>query len=92
MTQTPREAAEAMREAGWSVAVHNDYRLGERSMTFWLWTHPNGRSVKGEGQTDDEALAPAAGSKHQVLITSSSSLLPLPRPNNIEYDIYVYPR
>ena len=52
-----RETAEAMHEAGWSVAVHNDYRLNGRRMTFWLWTHPSGRWLKGEGQTDDEALA-----------------------------------
>lgn len=45
-----------MREAGWSVAVHNDYRLGGESFTFWLFTKGN-HFVKGEGQTDDDALA-----------------------------------
>jgi len=38
------------------VAVHNDYRLNGKAHTFWLFTHPNGRWVKGEGKTDNEAL------------------------------------
>lgn len=45
-----------LRAAGWSVAVHNDYRIGDRSYTFWLFTHPSGRWVKGEGATDEAAL------------------------------------
>lgn len=49
----------SMREAGWSVAVHNDYKLEGSSMTFWLFTHGNGRWVKGEGPTDVEALEQA---------------------------------
>lgn len=50
---------EALREAGWSVAVHNDYRLLDAPHTFWLFTHANGRWIKGEGRTDTEALAEA---------------------------------
>lgn len=53
------EALEALRAAGWSVAVHNDYRLNGEPHTFWLFTHPDGRWVKGEGRTDDEALTRA---------------------------------
>lgn len=45
-----------LRRAGWSVAVHNDYRLNGEAHTFWLMTHPNGRWIKGEGRTDAEAL------------------------------------
>ena len=45
-----------LRAAGWSVAVHNDYRIGDRSYTFWLFTHPSGCWVKGEGATDEAAL------------------------------------
>ena len=45
-----------LREAGWSVAVHNDYRLGGVAHTFWLFTHADGRWAKGEGATDFEAL------------------------------------
>lgn len=45
-----------LRGAGWRVAVHNDYRLGGREMTFWLMTHPAGIYLKGEGKTDLEAL------------------------------------
>ena len=47
---------EALRKAGWSVAVHNDYRLSGEHHAFWLWTHPDGRYVKGEGRSDVEAL------------------------------------
>lgn len=39
------------------VAVHNDYRLEEKFYTFWLFTHPSGRYVKGEGKTDHEAVS-----------------------------------
>ena len=45
-----------LRGAGWSVAVHNDYMLGGARYTFWLWTHPCGRFIKGEGTTDAEAI------------------------------------
>lgn len=45
-----------LRAEGWSVAVHNDYRVGNVRQTFWLLTHPSGRWVKGEGLTDEEAL------------------------------------
>jgi len=48
-----------LRRAGWSVAVHNDYRQGGAQMTFWLLTHPSGRWVKGEGLTDEHALEQA---------------------------------
>lgn len=44
-----------LRERGWSVAVHNDYRMMGESYTFWLFTK-DGRAVKGEGRTDGEAL------------------------------------
>lgn len=61
----PTQATAAMtlqrlRASGWTVAVHNDYRLNGKPYTFWLLTHSNGRWIKGEGQTDDEALAEAA--------------------------------
>jgi hypothetical protein len=45
-----------MRAADWMVGVHNDYRLTGQRMTFWLFTHPDGRWVKGEGKSDAEAL------------------------------------
>ena len=44
-----------IRRRGWAVAVHNDYRLGGSSMTFWLFTRGS-ECVKGEGATDEEAL------------------------------------
>lgn len=46
----------SLRLRGWRVAVHNDYQLGGKFHTFWLLTHPNGRWIKGEGTSDDEAL------------------------------------
>jgi hypothetical protein len=50
-----------LRTAGWSVAVHNDYKLNGVAMTFWLFTHPNGRWCKGEGKTDSEAIEEVLG-------------------------------
>lgn len=54
---TGAEVVAKLRGAGWSVAVHNDYRLNGEAYTFWLWTREDGRFVKGEGRSDDEALA-----------------------------------
>jgi hypothetical protein len=45
-----------LRSLGWSVAVHNDYKINGLPMTFWLLTHPSGRWVKGEAASDEEAL------------------------------------
>jgi hypothetical protein len=54
----PFEATlERLRRGGWRVAIHNDYRLADRDMTFWLFTHPvTGRFIKGEAATDLGAL------------------------------------
>jgi hypothetical protein len=49
-------ALRALRSDGWIVAVHNDYRLNGEAHTFWLFTHPSGRWLKGEGRTDGIAL------------------------------------
>lgn len=51
-----RPTTDDLRRLGWAVAVHNDYRLNGEHHTFWLWTK-DGRAVKGEGRTDEEALA-----------------------------------
>lgn len=45
-----------LRNVGWTVAVHNDYKQDGRLMTFWLLTHASGRYVKGEGESDFDAL------------------------------------
>ena len=47
-----------MRDAGWSVAVHNDYKLHGKAFTFWLFTR-GVLFVKGEGRTDDDAIKEA---------------------------------
>lgn len=44
-----------LRAAGWTVAVHNDYRLNGEPHTFWLMTRGD-ECRKGEGKTDAEAL------------------------------------
>lgn len=44
-----------LRAQGWTVAVHNDYRLDGKGYTFWLVTK-DGRALKGEGPTDADAL------------------------------------
>jgi hypothetical protein len=44
-----------MRADGWSVAVHNDYRLNGRPHTFWLLTR-GFECVKGEAENDAAAL------------------------------------
>jgi hypothetical protein len=50
-----------LRRAGWTVAVHNDFRLGGKPHTFWLFTHEATRKyAKGEGTSDQEALEEAA--------------------------------
>lgn len=50
-----------LRDAGWRVAIHNDYEIEQsgysgRLMTRWLFTHPNGEYVTGEASTDLGAL------------------------------------
>jgi hypothetical protein len=47
---------DGLRRDGWRVAVHNDYMLNGQLHTFWGMTRGD-RFVKGEGLTDEEALA-----------------------------------
>lgn len=44
-----------LRQFGWSVAVHNDYRQDGEKRTFWLMVKDE-VAFKGEGTTDEEAL------------------------------------
>jgi hypothetical protein len=55
-----------MRNAGWSVAVHNDYRAGGIPMTFWLFTHPSGVWLKGEGGSDVEVMRTIANERRNL--------------------------
>ena len=49
-----------MRDAGWRVAVHNDYEYAGKLYTFWLFTHTKLKTyVKGEGVTDYDAIQEA---------------------------------
>lgn len=54
--QDAMELLQSLRDAGLTVAVHNDYRLHDTPHTFYLMTDANGRSYKGEGLTDWDAL------------------------------------
>jgi hypothetical protein len=68
MSNTDPSRPDDIRALGWTVAVHNDYRLNGEPHTFWLFTKPNPTftpgnpfggydcCVKGEGKTDAEAL------------------------------------
>lgn len=53
----PRKASDPadIREKGWVVAVHNDYREKGEFRTFWLFTK-HSRCIKGEGPSDAGAL------------------------------------
>ncbi len=57
---TETQTLDDLRAKGWMVAVHNDYRLNGKPYTFWLFTHPSGRWIKGEGETDAQAIADAS--------------------------------
>lgn len=45
-----------LRAEGWSVAVHNDYRVEGERCTFWLLTRGD-YAIKGEGVNDAVALS-----------------------------------
>ena len=53
------ETLTRLRDMGWSIAIHNDYKLNGLPYTLWLFTHPSGHWVKGEGATDEELSARA---------------------------------
>ena len=53
---TPADLLGEIRRQDWVVAVHNDYHQEGQFRTFWLFTHPNGKYLKGEGETDTDAL------------------------------------
>lgn len=55
MRKTIDQLETELRSLGWAIAVHNDYRLQGQKYTFYLWTHPNGRWIKGEGHQGQTA-------------------------------------
>jgi hypothetical protein len=55
LLRTVDERLHYIRGKGWTVAVHNDYRIDGVEMTFWLFTKID-HAVKGEGDSDLEAL------------------------------------
>jgi hypothetical protein len=61
-----------LRDGGWRVGVHNDYRLNGEDHTFWLWTHQSGLFVKGEGKTDIDALRQVATEASRILPVATS--------------------
>jgi len=46
----------ALREAGWTVAGHQDTLVRGRRQTEWTFLGPGGRTISGAGATDAEAL------------------------------------
>jgi len=53
----PYQLLEDLRNMGWFVGVHNDYKLNGVRYTFWMLTRPSDNTfIKGEGTTDYEAL------------------------------------
>lgn len=73
-----------LREAGWVVAVHNDYRLNGKPHTFWLFTHEDGRWIKGEGDRDGvalEACAAQAGLECRFHNTAPTARAEGPQPS-----------
>lgn len=62
-------SADDIREEGWVVAVHNDYRLHGVAHTFWLFTKGD-RNLKGEGRTDAAALNQV---RHQLFAPSRAA-------------------
>lgn len=57
---TMERTLHALRCNGWTVAVHNDYSQNGDRYSFWLFTHPCGLYVKGEGLNDHAALTECA--------------------------------
>jgi|SRR5580704_5704731 hypothetical protein len=76
--QTPMTAASwadeltAIRELGWTVAVHNDYRLDGRDHTFWLFTKGE-QCRQAEGPVDDEFLILAALHKRLAALNENEA-------------------
>lgn len=79
----------SLAKAGYSVAVHNDYKLDGNPMTFWLFTHPDGHWIKGEGVDDEHALAECfAASKVRAISTTPSEPSATAEPS--EHDTKLY--
>lgn len=57
--QSAEALLQAIRGKGWSVAAHNDYKVGSVTFTFWLFTKDI-FYAKGEGTTDQMALLEAS--------------------------------
>jgi hypothetical protein len=63
----------AMRCAGWRVAVHNDYSQVGKLYTFWLFTHAeSGRFVRGEAESDLLAVREAFEQATRVVVSRPS--------------------
>jgi ribulose bisphosphate carboxylase small subunit len=70
-----------MRQQGWLVAVHNDYRHNG-TYTFWLFTNKeSGRFVKGEAEDDLTAVQQCLEQVKRAYIREHRSML---APNDQE--------
>lgn len=59
----------AIRRLGWTVAVHNDYRLDGRNHTYWLFTKGE-QCRQAECPVEDEAKALSALRKRLAALPS----------------------
>ena len=57
IVKSVEDALDALRNGGYMVAVHNDYKQDGRFMTFWLFTsNYDDTYIKAEAPTDQQAL------------------------------------
>ncbi len=80
MAETPFGILESLRNDKWVVAVHNDYRLQGVPHTFYLFTHPAGICVKGEGESDLIALTEA----RRLATLKQNALVPVEQLESIK--------
>ena len=45
-----------LKERGWLIAVHSQHKRDGLPYSSWLFIHPNGRWIKGEGHSDEQAV------------------------------------
>lgn len=54
-----------LRQLGFTVTVHNDYRLGGVAHTYWHLSDSKNQGYIGEGRSDADALDQI---RHQIIV------------------------
>lgn len=80
----PLNALNTLRDAGWVVAVHNDYTVAGVAATFWLLTRGD-KFIKGEGPSDAAALRRALNQAKAIDATITKVLVPSVKEAWAEY-------